>query len=70
MTNPASISEALREALAKVSDDWTLIHHPTQEDCWNTQTLQRLGFIERAIIGHVWKSRRTAAGRALMEGEG
>jgi len=70
MTNPAPISEALREILAKVPDEWSKWPRgvkAVQSDLLAAGLIQ----VARPYAKlHTTTVRRTAAGRALMEQKG
>ena len=70
MTNPAPISGALREALAKVPD--TFARSPKGLPIWRRDSLVACRLIEREVVpGRTPRSfwRRTALGRSLMGGK-
>jgi hypothetical protein len=73
MTNPAPISEALRDALAKVPDEWTPWYRvPITDQVGADLHAKRLisSRTDRLHGARVERVRRTAAGRSLMEQKG
>jgi hypothetical protein len=65
---PDDLTEAMREALERVPDEWAYVDFPTAEDRWYAVKMRDLGLIERTLSGAstFWETRRTEAGRSIL----